>query len=60
MLPLADVLGVFTPRNHLVTSKNDIVDVPGYPHIPEDARNQNMRRPDFGNLPLIFFLHKQA
>ena len=38
MLSLEDVLGVFMPRNHSRTSKNDIADVTGIPHIPEDAR----------------------
>ena len=34
VLPSVDVLGVFTPRNHSRTPKNDIADVTGLPHIP--------------------------
>ena len=38
VLPLVDVFGVFTPSNHSRTSKNDIADVTGLSHIPEDVR----------------------
>ena len=37
VLPLVDVLGVFTPRNHIRMSKNDIADLTALPHSPEDA-----------------------
>ena len=35
---LVDVMGVFKPRIHGRTFKNDIADVTGLPHIPVDAR----------------------
>ena len=40
VLPLVDVFGVFMPKNHSRTSKNDIACVTGLLHILEDARKQ--------------------
>ena len=36
--PLVDVLGIYTPRNNLRTSKNDIADIPDLPNFLEYAR----------------------
>ena len=53
MLPLVDVLGVFKPRKHSRTSKNDIADVTGLPHIPEEARWNNMQCIDVFRVPTV-------
>ena len=37
---------LFMQRKHSRMSKNDIADVTGHPHIPEDARWQNMQHID--------------